>query len=104
MDSFEKELRLLIKNIILSLRPEKKINREAFDNLYSILEQLRKEHEGKEFISRKTAGMLFYLHYSILIEANHTKNPDQIMEELWRLSSYLLQIYDENIIQSNPKN
>lgn len=99
MIEIEEEISLLTKEILVALRPRKIIKEDSFLQLYKLLEELKYLIAGKEFIRRKLAGLLFFLFKSLISEANHTSDPELILNEAWRINGYLLDIYDDTITQ-----
>lgn len=94
----EKELDLIIKQIIFDLRPKKRIDEELFNKLYEKLGCYTALIKGSAVISRTVSGELFYLFSTMIVEAKYMKFDNKIMGKIFRLRIYMLNVYDENIL------
>ncbi|UHA74901.1 hypothetical protein [Paenibacillus sp. 481] len=94
--SLEKDISQVIKVILLDLRPEKKVEEEKFKQLYSKLDEYKKQISGAEQIQRSIATKIFYLFSTMVVEAKYANYDYKIMEEAFRLRVYLLSFFDED--------
>jgi hypothetical protein len=100
-DDIFKKLKGLMIDIILCLRPEKTINRIAFDELYDMLDCLKVEIQDSEKIPQKFTALLLLTNYLILSEAKHAKYPEDIMKEIFILEKKMIDLFDENLMKGN---
>ena len=85
----ERKINEIVQKLLIPIRVEKTIDKEAFDLFYCYLDELVKIIEGKELIPRKLAGLLFYIYVTLIseIEIDNYKNP--IFMEAAKLEGYL---------------
>lgn len=82
----------LSTDLLVPLRTSKSVNKEAFDNLYLLLDELEKLMKGQAVISRKLAGMLFFIYTSVSAEAEHAHYSSDIFIVAAKLEEYLNKI------------
>lgn len=94
----EKELNPIIKQIILDLRPAKKMDERLFADLHNRLEAYKVCLRGCDTLPRSMAGKLFYLFSTMIVEAKHADYDQRIVDEIMRLRLMLLDIFDETML------
>ncbi|MBQ7888385.1 MAG: hypothetical protein IJ356_01350 [Erysipelotrichaceae bacterium] len=82
----------LVQDLLLPARAEKKIDKQAFEKFYRILQELEKEFKGKEFISKKIVGLLFFIYSSLYAEAEHCSYKDDLFIAVVELEDMLNRI------------
>ncbi|NMO94325.1 hypothetical protein [Paenibacillus lemnae] len=92
MIEIEEAINKLTIELLVPLRTSKKVNKEAFDKLYALLEELKELVKGEVLIRRKLAGLLFFIYSSISAEGEHTHYSDPIFIEAGKLEDYLSKI------------
>lgn len=88
----EESINKLTVDLIVPIRTSKTVNKEAFDKLYLLLDELKVLIKGELIISRKLAGLLFFIYTSISAESEHTHYSSPIFIEVGRLEDYLSKI------------
>jgi|GEM_PF-2094573 hypothetical protein len=88
----EENINKLIVDLLVPIRTAKSVNKEAFDKLYLLLDELKVLIKGESIISRKLAGELFFIYTSISGEAEHSHYTSPIFIEAGRLEDYLSKI------------
>lgn len=76
-------------DLLVPLRGSKYVNKEAFDKLYLLLDELVKLMKDQEVISRKLAGLLFFIYTSVSAEAEHAHYASDIFMVAANLEDYL---------------
>ena len=71
MEEYYSKINKLAQDILMSARGDKKIDRSLFNEFYGLLNELRDILTGEEFISRKIAGLLFFIYVSLSAETEH---------------------------------
>lgn len=79
----------LVQDLLIPARMEKKVNREVFDKFYGILLELENEMKGKEYISRKIAGLLYFISTSMSAEAEYCRYDDELFIAAAKLEDML---------------
>lgn len=82
----------LTVDLLVPARVEKTINREAFNKLYLLLDEVQENVKGSNSIDRKLAGLLFFIYTSIQAEAEHCSYPNALFLEAGKLEEYLSEI------------
>lgn len=93
----EKILSELTIDLLVPIRTDKTINKEAFDKLYLLLDELKTLLKGEIKIHRRLAGLLFFIYTSVLAESEHAHYSDPIFVATARLEEYL-----SNILWDSP--
>lgn len=88
----EQSINNLTVDLLVPIRNSKTVNREAFDKLYLILDELKALIKGELMISRRLAGLLFFIYTSISGEAEHAHYSSPVFIEVARLEDYLSKI------------
>ncbi|GAA0075641.1 hypothetical protein UT300005_00190 [Clostridium sp. CTA-5] len=92
MIEIEESINKLTVDLLVPIRTSKTVNKEAFDKLYLLLDELKILIKGELIISRKLAGLLFFIYTSISAEAEHAHYLSPIFIEVGRLEDYLSKI------------
>lgn len=87
------EIDLLIQDLLMPLRTSKTINKNAFNKLYKLFDELIVIVKSEENIPVKLVGKLFFIYMSMNGEADHVKYPDPIFIEIGKVESYLNKIF-----------
>ncbi|MFF2875006.1 hypothetical protein ACFVR2_01660 [Gottfriedia sp. NPDC057991] len=85
----EKEINKLITDLLIPIRASKAINKEAFDKLFLLLEEVKTLVSGELTINRRLAGLLFFIYTSVSAEAEHTHYSNPIFIVVAKLEDYL---------------
>lgn len=85
----ENRINEISTDILVPARTEKKANSQAFTELYELLDEVKVLVKGADEISRKLAGLLFFIYTSISAEAKHTDYTNPLFIESGRLEDYL---------------
>lgn len=88
----EEIINKLTVDLLVPIRTSKTVNKLAFDKLYLLLDELKSLIKGEVLISRKLAGLLFFIYTSITAEAEHSHYSNPIFIEVGRLEDYLSKI------------
>ena len=88
-DGIANRVNEITTELLVPIRSSKTINKEAFDELYLLLDEVKKLVKGKEDISRKLAGLLFFIYTTISAEAEHVNYQNPLFIEVGRLEDYL---------------
>lgn len=97
MDYYYEKINSLVQDILIPARIEKKLNDESFERLCNILEALVNEYRGKEYISRKLVGLLFFIYCSLECEMKRDDYKDKLFLAVGRLGEYI-----DNIFWDSP--
>ncbi len=89
MEDFCEKIDELVQDLLVPARTEKKIDRHAFDEFYGILIELEKRMQGEEYVSRKIAGLLFFIYRSLSSEAEHCSYNDELFIAVAKLEDML---------------
>ncbi|MCG8540989.1 MAG: hypothetical protein MJA82_13770 [Clostridia bacterium] len=82
----------LTVDLLVPIRTSKTINKEKFEKLYLLLDELKELVAGQELINRKLAGLLFFIYTTISAESQHSHYSNPIFIETGRLEDYLSKI------------
>lgn len=85
----EENINELIVDLLVPIRTAKTIDKEAFNKLYLLLDELKSIIKGEAVINRRLAGMLFFMYTSISAEAEHAHYSNPIFIEVAKLEDYL---------------
>lgn len=88
----EKRINDLTTDLLVPIRTTKKVDKKAFEEFYQLLEEVKSLVQGKDEISRKLAGLLFFIYTTISAEAEHVGYQNPIFIETARLEDYLSKI------------
>lgn len=88
----EEAINKLTVELLVPIRTSKTVNKEAFDKLYVLLDELKELVKGEILIRRKLAGLLFLIYTSISAEAEHAHYSNPIFIETGKLEGYLSKI------------
>ena len=92
MTEIEESINKLIVDLLVPIRTSKTVDKEVFNKLYLLLDELKALIKGESIISRKLAGELFFIYTSISAEAEHAHYSSPIFIEVARLEDYLSKI------------
>lgn len=93
MDIILTEIDNIVQRLLVPVRTEKKVDREAFDLFYNYLDDILVLIKGKEMIPRKITGILFFIYTSLLGEIQNKDYRDPVLMEVAKLEEYLSKIY-----------
>lgn len=93
MDNILTEIDNIVQKLLVPVRTEKKVDREAFDLFYNYLDDILELVKGKEMIPRKITGILFFIYTSLLGEIQSKDYRDPVLMEVAKLEEYLSNIY-----------
>lgn len=88
----QESINKLTVDLLVPIRTSKTVNKEAFDKLYSLLDELKGLVKGEILINRKLAGLLFFIYTTISAEAEHAHYTNPIFIESGKLEDYLSKI------------
>lgn len=89
MEEIYKEIDDLIQDLLVPARTEKRIDGKTLEKFYSILTELEKEMKGKEVISRKIAGILYFIYVSLSSEITQYNYNDELFMAVARIEDML---------------
>lgn len=89
----EEAINKLTVGLLVPIRTSKTVNKEMFDNLYVLLDELQELMKGEVLINRKLAGLLFFIYTSVSAEAEHAHYLNPIFIETGKLEGYLSEIF-----------
>lgn len=92
MIEIEESINKLIVDLLVPIRASKTVNKEAFDKLYFLLDELKVLIKGEILITRKLAGSLFFIYTTVSAETEHAHYSNPIFIEAGRLEDYLSKI------------
>jgi len=84
---------MLIQDLLIPLRTSKTVNKDAFEKLYKLLDDLEILVSKEENIPVKLVGKLFFIYMSMNGEADHVRYPDPVFMEIGKMESYLDKIF-----------
>lgn len=93
MDIYYDQINQLVQDLLIPARVEKTIDKEAFEKLYEILVKLENEVQGKENISRKIVGLLFFIYCSLSDEVVSNDYRDELFRTVGKLEDILDRIF-----------
>lgn len=93
MNIYYERINNLIIDLLVPVRTQKRINKEIFDEFYSILEEIKEEIEGKENISRKIVGLLFFIYCSLSSEVANGDYKSELFMSVAKIESILFEIF-----------
>lgn len=91
----------MIIDLLVPARTQKKINQEVFNRFYLLLEEVEKEVKNEEYISRKIAGMLFFIYTSLSAEAKYCEYDDELFIAAAKVEDILERILWESPFASD---
>ena len=77
----------LTVDLLVPIRTDKTVNKEAFDKLYLLLDELKILIKGENKINRRLVGLLFFIYTNVLAE--HAHYSSSVFIESARLEEYL---------------
>ena len=89
MEEYYSKINKLAQDILMSARVDKKIDRSLFNEFYGLLNELRDILTGEEFISRKIAGLLFFIYVSLSAETEHCSYTDELFIDVAKIQNVL---------------
>ena len=89
MENIYKNIDALVQDLLIPARAEKKIDKQAFEKFYGILNELESEFKGKDFIPREIAGLLFFIYRSLSADADHCRYTDDLFLAVAKLEDML---------------
>lgn len=97
MNHYYDRINNLVQDLLIPARTEKILNEKAFSSLCDILDDLVKEYKGKDNISRKLVGLLFFIYCSLEYEIQEADYTDKLFLAVGKLGNYL-----DNIFWDSP--
>lgn len=88
----EESINELIIDLLVPIRTSKTVNKEAFDKLYLLLDEVKTLIKGEGVISRNLAGLLFFIYTTVSAEAEHAHYTNAVFIEAGKLEDYLKKI------------
>lgn len=83
----------LTVDLLVPIRTDKTVNKEAFDKLYLLLDELKILIKGENKINRRLVGLLFFIYTNVLAESEHAHYSSSVFIESARLEEYLSVIF-----------
>lgn len=93
MDNYYDQINELVQDLLIPARMEKIINKKAFEDFYEILIKIEKEVQGKENISRKIVGLLFFIYCSLSDNVVTNDYKDELFRAVGELEDILDRIF-----------
>lgn len=93
MDIYYDQINQLVQDLLIPARMEKTINKETFENFYEILVKIENGVQGKENISRKIVGLLFFIYCSLSDEVVTNDYKDELFRAVGKLEDILDRIF-----------
>ena len=93
MDTYYEQIDELVLDLLLPARTEKVLNKEAFQKLCAILEQIENEVRGKESIQRNVAGLIFFIYRSLSDEVMTDDYKNELFRAVGKLEDMLDKIF-----------
>lgn len=93
MDLYYDRINQLVQDLLIPARMEKTINDEVFGKFYEILVEIEKEVRGKENISRKIVGLLFFIYHTLSDEIVDNSYKDKLFISVGKLENILDRIF-----------
>lgn len=93
MDKYYEQIDFLVQDLLIPARTQKVINKEVFDKFYNILLEIEKEVQGKKDISRKIAGLLFFIYRSLSDAVTINDYTDELFQAVGKLEDILDRIF-----------
>ena len=75
----------LTVDLLVPIRTDKTVNKEAFDKLYLLLDELKILIKGENKINRRLVGLLFFIYTKVLAESEHAHYSSSVFIESARL-------------------
>lgn len=88
----EEGINELVIDLLVPIRTSKAVNKEAFDKLYLLLNEVKALVKGEELISRSLVGLLFFIYTTVSAEAEHSHYTNAVFIEAGKLEDYLKKI------------
>lgn len=96
MSKMKEQLETIVTQILISARTEKKADENAFEILFDLLDSIKQQVYGKEFISRNLTGLLFFLYTSLSGEVQNSDYKNPLFMQTAKLEGYLDEIFWES--------
>lgn len=93
LNSITQEIDLLIQDLLIPLRTSKTINRNAFDKLYTLLDETGNIIKDEDVVPVQLVGKLLFIYITMNGEGDHVKYTDPIFMEIGKVESYLSKIF-----------
>lgn len=93
MDIYYEQINQLVQDLLIPARVEKTINKEVFEKFYEILVKIENEVQGKENISRRIVGLLFFIYCSLSDEVVTDDYRDELFRAVGKLEDILDRIF-----------
>jgi len=91
------EIRERFDRVVLDLlgpiRMQKRVDSDALATMLGILSDLAEVMQDEDQVPRKLVGDLWYVFTAMLAEADHAKDPPQILAAAWEIQEQLQQIF-----------
>ena len=94
MNEFYDQVNDLVQDLLVPARIHKVLNREAYEKLCVVLQEIEKEVRGKDDIPRKLAGLLFFLYCSLSDQTKGKSYTDELFRAVGTMEGYLRKILD----------
>lgn len=89
MEDFYEKINELVQDLLIPARAEKTIDKQAFEKFYGILIEFEKKMKGEEYVSRKIAGLLFFIYRALSVEAEHCSYNDELFIAVAKLEDMI---------------
>ncbi len=93
IDELENRLDTLTTAILIPLRPFKRVDHQAMDQLDQLVADLISEVGDAPAIPRRLTGKLWFVFTQMLSEADHTRSPEEILRRAWRYEGQLHKLF-----------
>ncbi|MEK4251886.1 hypothetical protein [Paenibacillus sp. FSL W7-1287] len=97
MDGIINEILSNLKQICLDLRPDSKINKVAFNQVYQLLESHRIELKKLEVVPADFAMGILYTSFSLIHQCNYSKSKTELGNECRMFYQSILRTFDIEI-------
>lgn len=94
MDEFYDRVNELVVDLLVPARITKVLNREAYEKLCAVLQEIDDAVKGKEDIPQKLAGLLFFLYCSLSDQIKGKSYTDELFRAVGTMEGYLRRILD----------
>jgi hypothetical protein len=87
------ELDAFVTPLLMAARIKKEVDANALAKMRQIIAAISKAYEGRDAVPKKLVGSLYFVVFSLLAEADHAKDPEELSLAAWTIQEDLRKVF-----------
>ncbi|GEM_PF-4424540 len=89
----ETELDAVVTPLLIAARINKEVDANALEKMRQIIAKISTVCEGRDEVPKKLVGSLYFVVFSLLAEADHARDPENLSLAAWTIQEDLRKVF-----------